>query len=291
MARRLVLDSDDNTQQTVDEITLCFHDQESERQYRAYQFELARESLSGRWGAIRMTTFSICCLYFFIYTQEIISYFNYGAPATLWRMIMLAPITIFALIHQFAAVSQASESGCRSFVFRFVTVFLISESSVMYINDAYADLEGCPTKPFRCPHSFSSPKFATFAILMSSVVVFHFTPSLSFLEVVQSIVLLFVGRFVGFVLHWSEAVSSWSLVCTCLQVCIFLGCRYVQELHDRRKFLMQVHILRLRSSLQELLDRMMPQARPVPFLAFMESLDEEGLDLTRALDRGRDPAL
>ena len=43
-------------------------------------------------------------------------------------------------------------------------------------------------------------------------------------------------------------------------MCIFLGCRYAQELRDRKRFLLLLHTWRVRSSLQELHESMIPRA-------------------------------
>ena len=69
------------------------------------------------------------------------------------------------------------------------------------------------------------------------------------------------SRAYGFIVFRTDlSISVWSTSCVCLQFCVFLTCRYIQELHDRKKFLLQLEILQLRSNLQDVLDGMMPHS-------------------------------
>jgi len=95
----------------------------------------------------------------------------------------------------------------------------------------------------RCPYSFSSPKFATRAVLVSFLVIFHLTPYISFPYALKltSFSFLFGRIFDMTIFPGSFITSFWSHCCTVLQMSTFLSCRYMQELRN----------------LQELLDSMM----------------------------------
>ena len=63
-----------------------------------------------------------------------------------------------------------------------------------------------------------------------------------------------------FIFTESLWTSLWSLLCTYLQIAILVCCRYIQDLQDRKRFLLLLHIARLRTNFQEVLDSMMPRS-------------------------------
>ena len=248
----------------VHTFSLCFQKQELEVFYRRYQFELSRHNLCGRWGSILTTCLVVCVGMFLAYCEQLNSYFRLGTPGSIERMILGFPFSIFSFYYLVQSLRGKVETkqACIAFASGFVLLFTLLETLAVYVNDKFAAYEGCPAHRFRCPYSFSSPKFATRNVVFAAMVIFNLTPCISFAGVVQLIAVIFIiSRAFGFYLFSDHIkTSAWSSACILMQISIFLGCRYMQELQDRRKFLLQIHISRLRSNLQELLDTMVPRS-------------------------------
>ena len=235
-----------------------FQNEELESLYRTYQFELNRNIMYGRWGTLSICSLSVLCMEFLVYIQEFSAYWKYSSPDSLLRMMAISPVVFICLHHQFSSKYTVSQQGLQLFTSRLLLVIYLSDCFIMHVNDAFPERQGCPKHRFRCPYTFSSAKFASIAVAISSAAIFHLTPCFSIWGVVKLSMVCGIGRILGLFTYSADSVSCWSLCCAFLQVCIFLWCRYVQEQRDRRKFLMQLHIFRLRSNLQELLDSMMP---------------------------------
>ena len=248
----------------VHSFSLCFEKIGLEKYYREYQFEHAKHSLYGKGGSIATTCIVVCIGMSLAYCEQMNSYFKHNTPGSVERMILGLPFTIFSFYYLFLTMRSKMETKQDSltFAFGFVLLFTMLETFAVYVNDKFAEFEGCPAHKYRCPFSFSSPKFASRNIVFAAMVVFNLTPCMSFTRISQLIAIMFIiSRTFGFYLYRDHLmISAWSSSCMCMQISIFLGCRYWQELQDRRKFLLQIHISRLRSNLQELLDSMVPHS-------------------------------
>jgi class 3 adenylate cyclase len=252
----------DQTYHQVDYVSLCFKNAELEKKYHVYHFEISRNNLE---IVFSTTAKSVCGLVIPFYLREIKTFLVAGSPGSMERILILIPITIFSILYLMQRRRKDfkdTEETSRTFVLRFVLLYTLAESSLMYVNDVFPEYEGCAANRFRCPFSFSSPKFATRAVLIALLVIFHLSSCISFLEAVQLSTFSFLfGRVLAFLFFpGSFIISVWSLCCSMMQIIIFLGCRYMQELQNRRKFLLQLHISQLRVNLQDLLDSMMPRS-------------------------------
>jgi class 3 adenylate cyclase len=245
-------------------LSCCFLKYDLEDLYRDYQFELSRHSLHGRFGSLSISSMVICLNQAAAYVQQIVKIITVSTPGSIERMIIGIPLSAFAFYHQFLVHTGGvhwNKKACKTFVVHLTLLYAFSEMMVAYVNDLYPDSEGCLAIRFRCPYTFSGPKFSLRGAIFGGIIIFNLTPCMSFLAVVKLMISMFtISRALGFTFHRKQlSVSVWSTLCMCLQICAFLGFRYAQELHDRKRFLLQLHITRLRSSLQELLDSMMPR--------------------------------
>jgi hypothetical protein len=259
----LFCESDPSCNEIVHMISLCFRKPELEENYRAYQFELGSSCLNGRLGALSITSaISFANMTAFYLTQTLDSFKKFS-DAALWRMILGLPITIFCLHHQFQIQTRSekrSRQDCKDFVSQFVSWYTFTESAAMLLNDSYPEYEGCLAHRFRCPFTFSGAKFCARAVAYSALIIFHLTPCFSIVDIMLLVfVLCGASRILGLMIIQDHvATSLWSTSCTAVQIAILIGCRYVYEMHDRKCFLLQLQISRLRSNFQELLDSMMP---------------------------------
>ena len=248
----------------VHRVSLCFLKQGLEEQYRDYQFELARQNLSGRWGALSITSLVLCLSLTAAVFQEL-EKIKSGYPGSVQRLLVPIPVLIFVLYHQYLVHSgrvRWESKGCgQAFVVQLSLLYAFTEMLLIYTNESFPEHQGCPSMRFRCPHIYSSPKFTARGAVFAAIIIFHLTPSVSFVSVVKLMVAMYtISRAFGLIFYRNQLhVSLWSTMCMCLQICIFLGFRYAQELHDRKRFLLQRHIICLRSNLQELLDSMIPR--------------------------------
>ena len=234
-------------------LTLCFRRTDLEAKYRAYQFEVAKCNLNGRWGVLSLTSM----VTFVIKTiGNAVQLMKLSTPGSLERIAIFLPMTAFCLHHQLAVhrvfgTLDETKSASRAFVVRFVLLSALTEMLVIYVNDTFAAYEGCQACRFRCPYTFSAPKFCARATVLSAIVIFNMTPCTSFLGVTGlAFILCGAGRALGFAWHRDHMMLSLSATaCMFYQTCLFLWCRYMQERRDRKRFLLQVHISELRSSL------------------------------------------
>ena len=212
-----------------------------------------------------MTSMVLCMNNLSAYIQQIVATIRVSTPGTTERMIAGIPMTAFGFYHQFRVHTGRtlwdSSASCQAFVVQLTLLYAFAEMMLTIANESYPDYEGCNAFRFRCPYTFSGPKFAARGAVFAAIIIFHLTPCMSFLAVVKLMVVMYtISRAFGLAFYRNQlTVSIWSTICMCLQICIFLGFRYAQELHDRKRFLLQLHITRLRSNLQELLDSMMLQ--------------------------------
>ena len=213
-----------------------------------------------------VSTMAACAIKLAAFCDEIVASLQSSTLGSIQRMMIFIPITIFCVYHQLCMhyamrKPKWSMSHCYSFTITFILLSALTETLVIYVNDAFPEHEGCLSCRFRCPYSFSSPKFCIRAAVLAAIVVFFLTPCVSFVHVLQ-LVLISCGmsRAVGFITYSNHiTLSLWTTTCMFYQICIFLGSRYFQERHDRKKFLLQLHISELRSNLRDLLDGMMPR--------------------------------
>jgi hypothetical protein len=246
-------------------LSLTFKNRDLEEQYLIYRFELAREGLTGKWGTLSLTslissvTLALGCI------ESITSYFKHQ-PGGRERMLVALPLTLFNFYHQFKVrtgkvKSTDIEIYSRSFVMQWVLLLGITEVLSVVVNDSFPEFEGCPAKRFRCPYTFSSSEAASRGIVIGSVLIFSLTPCSSFMSVLRLVLILCgTSRIFGFFLFQDRLLLSlWSNICVFMQLAIFLICRYVRDLNDRRNYLLQLQITRLRANLQGILDNMIPR--------------------------------
>ena len=260
---RLAYGSGADEYEEVNAFTTCFERSELEFQYQFYQFELTEQVLLGEWGTLYVTTKVSSALLLVAFLEQMGAFMKFGTMGSIVRMF----VTGFAFNHQFFAFQRTKlaankQDTCKIFARSFVLLYAVIEMVAIYWNDAFPYFEGCPSDRYRCPFSFSSPIFAARGVVFTAIVIFHLTPSVPFFDVVKLITIMCaISRAFGFVLYPSQLLTSlWSTTCMSLQICIFLCCRYVQEIHSRRKFLLQLHIAHLRRSLRSLLHGMVPAA-------------------------------
>ena len=249
-------------------VSLCFNNQELEEQYQNYQFELCRHSVLGKLGYISLTTMGAGAIMAISSAHELMEYFITGSTGCIKAVLYSIPIIAFSMNHQFRVQrgvgnTKDDKGMCNSFVVAFVGLYALSEFSLtINVDDFFPDHQGCAVHRFRCPYSFSSAHASAQAVVFLSLLIFHVTPCVSFVRVVQLVIVLFFStRSYGLYAHREEITTSiWSTACVFMQLVMFLGCRYMQELHNREQFLLQIHIVRLRSNLQDVLDNMMPRS-------------------------------
>jgi hypothetical protein len=252
--------------EVVNAVSLCFKNDELEELYRDYQYELASNTINGKVGSLSLTSIYIIVTALTIWLKNTASLLKQYTSGSIERMISMVPVAVFGFYHQYRLHSCSRTNLTRrqfqNFVLQFAVLHAITELNVIYVNDSFPQYEGCPAHRFRCPYSFSSSKFCSRIVTVAAMTVFHLTPCHSLLGIVQLLVILcVVNRTIGlFVFHESFSTSLWSVFCTNLQIAIFVCCRYVQELQDRKRFLLQLHIARLRTNFQEVLDSMTPRS-------------------------------
>jgi hypothetical protein len=266
----LLCDSDclrrDAGHEVVDAISLCFHNIELEELFRAYQFELASNSLNGKFGSLSLTSMASSGITLAIIVNQIITSLKQITPGAAERMLTILPLIFFGLYHQFrvqlCSRTTYTTEECQKFVWQFIVLCTYTESVGILVNDSFPEYEGCNAHRFRCPNSFSSPKFNSRLVTAAAMIVFHLTPCKSIVDIIQMLAILCgVNRMVGlFIFTDFLWTSLWSLLCTYLQIAIFVCYRYVQDLQDRKRFLLLLHIARLRTNFQEVLDSMMPRS-------------------------------
>ena len=190
--------------------SLCFEKPGLEWSYRQYQFELAKHNLCGKWGSIATTCMVVCFGMSMAYCEQLNSYFRHDKPGSIERMVLGIPFTIFSFYYFFLTRQGKVETKQSSikFAFGFVLLFTLLETLAVYVNDKFAEFEGCPAHPYRCPYSFSSPKFAARNVVFAAMVVFNLTPCMSFAGVMQLIGIMFlISRAMGFYLFRDHVMT------------------------------------------------------------------------------------
>ena len=177
----LFVDASRKQHEKVHTISLCFLKKDLEEQYRDYQYELARQSLSGRWGALAITSMVVCINNALAYIQQIMASIKAG---TVERLLAGAPLTLFIFYHQYLVQTGGtpwdSKASCEVFIVRLALLFVFTENLIAYVNELYPDSEGCPAFRFRCPHTFSGTMFAARGAVLAAITIFHLTPCMSF---------------------------------------------------------------------------------------------------------------
>ncbi len=112
------VDSSLKQDELVRPISLCFLKKDLEEQYQDYQFEIARNSLAGRWGALSISWMVLCINNASAYIQQIATSVSVITPGTIERMIVRVPMTLFVFYYQSLVHKETfwDKKACRSFV-------------------------------------------------------------------------------------------------------------------------------------------------------------------------------
>ena len=268
MARRrsCALESVNDESESLSSYSLCFKGKELEERFQVYQFDLMRHSLMGKFGTLSITTIGAIFMMTLSSLIQLNLFLRYKMPGSLDRIMYGMPYLMFSVYYQLKvrAGNKPSEDKktCHRFVVGFVLLYAFTEFQLAHnVNDVYPEAQGCPVDRFRCPFTFSSTEAGIRGVAFTALVIAHLTVCISFVKVACLVFLMhFCSRAYGFVAYQKDiSISIWSTACVCLQFCILIGCRYIQERHHRKKFLLQMQIVQLRANLQEVLDGMMPR--------------------------------
>ena len=152
---------------------LCFRRTDLEEKYRAYQFDLARTDLCGKWGVLSTTSLVACVIKIVACAQQLSKLSTNGSYE---RIAIFLPLLIFCIYHQLSIHGllgsfKPTKAASQAFVVRFVLLSALTEMLVTYVNDIFAAYEGCQACRYRCPYSFSAPKFCARATVLSAIVI------------------------------------------------------------------------------------------------------------------------
>ena len=240
--------------------SLSFLDLDLETKFRAYQFQLVHSSLGAQFGTIFAASLLSILTLAFVFIEASTSFFR-REPGALERILSWIPFTVLNWIQLGSASSRScSRAEVETFVKRWVHLLSIAEFFLSLIHDTFPDYEGCAAKRFRCPHTYSSAQFTARAVVVGSTIVFNLTPCIPFHEIVFLTFIFFMPcRIIGFALFNEDIQTSiWSCGCTLLLLIIFLWCRYVHDLNERKMFLIQMQIEKTRADMQATLDTILP---------------------------------
>ena len=154
-----------------------------EEHYRAYQYELARESLGGRYGALSVTSMVVCVNMAAAYAKQIAAYIRAETPGSIERLLNGIPMTAFVFYHQFCVHLSGTCWDTRAsqrFVVHFTLLYAFTEMLTVLTNESFPDHEGCPAFRYRCPYTFSSPKFAARGVVLAAIIISHLIPCMPF---------------------------------------------------------------------------------------------------------------
>jgi class 3 adenylate cyclase len=248
-------------------MSLRFQNPMVEMQFRLHQFQTYRPELVGGWGVFSMMTVITSTALILNYL-EIFFLISKGAePGTMERALSAAPLTLFNLYYliQFLRNQKCSQfraEDCQFFGIGWICLLFLCDVLWAIVYDSFLYSQGCPARRFRCPNAISSSKFSSRAIVISAVTIFNLTPCISLSGVCWLVGLncafsRILGRLPNF--HSDVYLSVWSMLCVFTQVILFLACRYLREIKERKRFLLQNHIHRLQAKLQTILDQMIPR--------------------------------
>ena len=249
----------------INPLTLTFKSFQLEQQYQLYRFQVTYGSLIGRFGLLSVTSMvSLFCV-LGDSAEGMISFIQHNTPGSIHRVFALFPILAFSIYHQWAVstnrlLTNDKKSYCPVFAIWWVCLVSLAEILSIYANESFVEDQGCPSKRFRCPYSFSSSNFSARALVVGALLVFRITQSLPFVGTAMlSLTLCGASRVLGLFVYDAGATSLWSTACVCIQMVAFLACSYTREVRDRKQYLAHLHIVRLRSSLEVMRESMLPE--------------------------------
>ena len=131
----------DDSHESMNTFSLCFHSISVEESYQRYQLELVRDSMLGKLWTLSTSSISALCLL----NPNFIAYFmQFGSEksrGTAERMIYSIPITAFAIYHQLTVHLRSRNAvgdrrTCNFFVVGLVLLFANQEFlSAHFVND------------------------------------------------------------------------------------------------------------------------------------------------------------
>ena len=247
-------------------IFLRFRNQNSEKKYRQHQFDSIRPTLIGEWGTFSVTTLASSIGLFVAYLEVFTTISRDVAPGIIEWAVSAIPFTVFnlyylAVFQNFSNISKLQRKDCHFFGASWVGLLILTEVLPGIVFDSCPQSHGCSVKRFRCPNSFSSSKFTSKAIIITAIATFSMTPRMSLIRVISLVIS-------GYIFSWSVELltssqnaltSVWSISCALTQIILFLTCRYLREMKERKRFLLQDHIHHLQTKLQGISDQMIPR--------------------------------
>ena len=237
---------------------LAFDDEVLEAQYRDYQHDLASQHLFDRWGSLSMTSISSLVPL----TASLV--FRQNKSDSLLHTYALLPFLCFNINHQWVLHSSKrfpNYTEYRQWVLKWAILAWSTEILLLWVNEQGFGDEKCWNGRFICPNPLIGADSIGRSLYIQAIVILHLTTfgvALHWIALLASIGI--VCRVLALFIFADDRMEIlWSLAILAANSYIFVFTRYKSEVHGRKKFLLQIHISRLRSQLQCMLDNMMPR--------------------------------